>query len=179
MAYNKTNWQSLPSTDTPVNVSNLNKIENGIYNNSMEIENMIKNDYSVETTKGYSANYINNNFQTKATLLWTNSNPSSSFSTQTITLSSSDYDVLEVYYKEATNTGTMTSTKLIKLNNSILAIPTLNGLKLAMFTRNLSFTNATTIKFYDGWKRGSDINIVDNTVCIPLYIVGYKTGLFD
>ena len=28
MAYNKTNWNNLPSTSTPVNASNLNKIEN-------------------------------------------------------------------------------------------------------------------------------------------------------
>lgn len=30
MAYNKTNWENLPSTSTPVNATNLNKIENGI-----------------------------------------------------------------------------------------------------------------------------------------------------
>ena len=27
MAYTKTNWQDLPSTNTPVNATNLNKIE--------------------------------------------------------------------------------------------------------------------------------------------------------
>lgn len=30
MAYNKTNWENLPSTSTPINATNLNKIENGI-----------------------------------------------------------------------------------------------------------------------------------------------------
>lgn len=38
MAYNKTNWQSLPSTDTPISTGNLNKIENGIYDNSLKAD---------------------------------------------------------------------------------------------------------------------------------------------
>lgn len=32
MAYTKTNWQDLPNTTTPINASNLNKMENGIAN---------------------------------------------------------------------------------------------------------------------------------------------------
>lgn len=30
MSYTKTNWQDLPNTSTPINASNLNKIEDGI-----------------------------------------------------------------------------------------------------------------------------------------------------
>ena len=37
MAYIKTEWENLPSTKTPINASNLNKIENGIYTNSVNI----------------------------------------------------------------------------------------------------------------------------------------------
>lgn len=40
MAYNKTNWQNSPSTDTPINANNLNKIEQGIYQNSIDIESI-------------------------------------------------------------------------------------------------------------------------------------------
>lgn len=32
MAYQKTNWEDFPSTNTPVNATNLNKMENGIAN---------------------------------------------------------------------------------------------------------------------------------------------------
>lgn len=35
--YVKTNWQDLPNQTTPINASNLNKIENGIYNNDANI----------------------------------------------------------------------------------------------------------------------------------------------
>ena len=37
MAYTKTNWEDAPSTATPLCAENLNKIENGIYENSIDI----------------------------------------------------------------------------------------------------------------------------------------------
>ena len=37
MAYTKTNWEDAPSTATPLCAESLNKIENGIYNNSIDI----------------------------------------------------------------------------------------------------------------------------------------------
>ena len=36
--YIKTNWENEPSESTPINASNLNKIENGIYDNSLGVE---------------------------------------------------------------------------------------------------------------------------------------------
>lgn len=41
MAYNKTTWENAPSTNTPINANNLNKIEEGIYQNSISIETII------------------------------------------------------------------------------------------------------------------------------------------
>lgn len=38
MAYNKTTWENAPSTNTPINASNLNKIEEGIYQNSLKAD---------------------------------------------------------------------------------------------------------------------------------------------
>ena len=37
MAYTKTNWEDAPSTATPLCAENLNKIENGIYENSIDL----------------------------------------------------------------------------------------------------------------------------------------------
>lgn len=37
MAYMKTEWENSPSAKTPINANNLNKIENGIYTNSVNI----------------------------------------------------------------------------------------------------------------------------------------------
>lgn len=41
MAYNKTVWENLPSTSSPINADNLNHIEEGIYQNSLNIESVI------------------------------------------------------------------------------------------------------------------------------------------
>lgn len=60
MAYVKTIWENLPSENTPINASNLNKMEEGIYQNSMDIENKLVDNYSTDTNKGYNCNYINN-----------------------------------------------------------------------------------------------------------------------
>ena len=38
MAYNKTTWRNAPSTNTPINANNLNKIEEGIYQNSLKAD---------------------------------------------------------------------------------------------------------------------------------------------
>jgi len=38
MSYTKTNWENLPSTNTPINATNLNKIEQGIKDNSDDID---------------------------------------------------------------------------------------------------------------------------------------------
>lgn len=37
MAYTKTNWEDAPSTATPLCAESMNKIENGIYENSIDI----------------------------------------------------------------------------------------------------------------------------------------------
>lgn len=60
MAYNKTNWEDAPSTNTPINANNLNKMEQGIYENSVSLENLIIDSYSTSDAKVYPASYINN-----------------------------------------------------------------------------------------------------------------------
>ena len=42
MAYTRVNWEDLPSTDTPINATNLNKMDEGIYDNSLAIDNAIE-----------------------------------------------------------------------------------------------------------------------------------------
>jgi hypothetical protein len=39
MAYTRVNWENLPSTNTPVNADNLNKMDAGIANLETEVEN--------------------------------------------------------------------------------------------------------------------------------------------
>lgn len=62
MAYTKTNWVN---GETPINATNLNKIENGIENNDTSLENKldktsVKTAKTTSDTDTYSCNYINN-----------------------------------------------------------------------------------------------------------------------
>lgn len=42
MTYARVNWEDLPSTNTPINATNLNKMDKGIYDNSLAIDNAIE-----------------------------------------------------------------------------------------------------------------------------------------
>ena len=55
MAYNRTNWQDLPNQTTPINATNLNKIEQGIYDatyvNGVNVGSSVDSDYKVNIIK--------------------------------------------------------------------------------------------------------------------------------
>lgn len=55
MAYNRTNWQDLPNQTTPINATNLNKIEQGIYDatyvNGVNVGSSVDSNYRVNILK--------------------------------------------------------------------------------------------------------------------------------
>ena len=143
----------------------------------------IINGYSESETDGYSANYINNNFETKGTLLWTNPNPDNSFSQQIITISTlPDYDEFEIFYYDSTNRKAVSSTKFLNGKSVNMMAMFQWGDHGNVGNRNiiwntdtkLQVNDAVTIIVNDTFSRTAN-----NGWCIPLYIVGYKTGLFS
>lgn len=111
----------------------------------------------------------------KGKILWTNSNPTNDFASQNILLSSSDYDVLEVFYRSDISGGVGFSAKCLKgygtqcvFNSNIST-----NMWVRRITRNsdTSFSATNCVKVND--------NSTSNSQCVPLYIVGYKTGLFS
>lgn len=123
--------------------------------------------YSNSQVSGYSCNYANKAFGGK--ILWTNEHPENAFASQTITLSSSDYDYYEVYC-------TYSNTTLDYLN----AFKSIKGKGVLMYIlgygtnlsarRKIDYTDATHLLVYGG-KSNSDDN---NSYVIPVYVVGYK-----
>lgn len=148
MAYVKTIWENLPSESTPINASNLNKMENGIYDNSVAIE-----------TINASINNI------KGTVLWTNPSPTSTFAEQTITLSSNDFDIYEIFYYVATSNEQIMTTKSLKGHGTRIVIPTGN------FEYRTVVSNSDTSYTIN--------SISNNENGVPIYVIGYKTGLFN
>ena len=59
MAYNKTTWENAPSTNTPINANNLNKIEEGIYQNSLKADQVGTMNNLKTTEKSLLVNAIN------------------------------------------------------------------------------------------------------------------------
>lgn len=110
-------------------------------------------------------------------LLWTNSSPSSSFAAQTITLSSDDYDLLKIFYKKTDSENNLSSVEIIKGYDTDLGYI---DDSCVLFSRHMESATDTSIEF-DGASRlmpGSATTVADNSRCIPVYIVGYKSDLF-
>lgn len=108
-------------------------------------------------------------------ILWTNPNPSSDISsTTTITLSSSDYDVIEVFYIQATSGNLCYSSRFLKGNSTRMRIHTTDG---ANVYRGLTYLSDTSYRIDLPYSDTALANI--NSLAIPVYIIGYKTGLFN
>ena len=174
MAYTKQTWENLPSTNTPITADKLNHIEDGIYD-----AYTINNSYSTSQTTGYSSYYINNNYETKGTILWTNEDTSEEWaSSRQITMSTSDYDCYMVVY--TTGSSGLTSVKNTGL------IPKGKTTQLEFFYNVGSGNNTAIIRRREfAYNNDTHYTVSENMgadgnyACRPLYVVGYKTGLFS
>lgn len=110
----------------------------------------------------------------KQTLLWQNTEPNDAFVSQTITLSSSDYDYIEIYFRNDPN------------NTACFSQRALKGYGTYLFFESF----ATSSKWVRKFDRTSDTQFsvsncvfigdssTANSQCVPLYVVGYKTNAF-
>lgn len=114
-------------------------------------------------------------------ILWTNSNPSSAMAKDVqINLNSSDYDMLEIFYK-VYNTGSyVCSQKIVKGYSTVLTSGFYAGKGRGTYYRELVRVNDTTYKTGNGEYYASNGNGNDMpNMNIPIYIVGYKTRIFS
>ena len=110
-------------------------------------------------------------------ILWTNSNPTSGFNSQNITLQNSDIDMIQIIFYQAINILKFQSTGLIPIGESHLS--TMFNAKSYIRTFRiidnvLTFDDCNTYNSYN-----STASTVNNNAIIPLYVIGYKTGLFN
>lgn len=122
----------------------------------------------------------------KGQILWTNPNPTSDFSAQAITLSSNDYDVLEFVFELGTTGTSSTMTKILKgTNGNVDQIVNLNSgasQSTGVRHRAIRYSSDTSYIFDDCLVREggtASIPSVANNYLIPIYVIGYKTGLFN
>ena len=149
-----------------INADNLNKIENQLETNT---NNISTNTTNIQTNTTNISNIT-------GTILWTNQNPSSSFSTRSITLSSSDYDCYEIIYRQNINISRMLNTGKIIKGYGVLLMQSI-GLN---YFRVVNYVSDTSLEFLDNKSLTTygTTDEINNDVNVPLYVIGYKTGLF-
>lgn len=142
-------------------------------------ENQIHDAYNESTSDTYSCNYINKFI--KETVLWTNSSPTSSFASQTITLSSSDYDYLECFYYNYAVSGfrQVQSVKVPKGYSFNLATTILASGNMHYGSRPVTRNSDTSFTFgansgVASWNASTVLT--DNSWAVPIKIVGYKSA---
>ena len=128
-------------------------------------------------------NTINNNIteSTTPTVLWTNPNPNNNFSASQITLSSGDYDFLEIYYYEWSGDSyswrDLKCAKVMKGYHTVLeAIISRDG-KGYVGARRVRYTNATTLQVdtcYTLILENAFSATAADAFCVPVKIYGYK-----
>jgi hypothetical protein len=112
----------------------------------------------------YTLKDITNN---QGKILWTNPSPTSDFASQTIILSSDDYDMLEIFYHTFNNQ--VGSSRIFKGKGTRIITSISNG---TVYMRIIDYVDDTHF-FASNIYGGSNGNLK------PLYIIGYKTGLFS
>lgn len=135
-----------------VNDSDMNEIKTVVNNNATELTNIT------------------------GQILWTNPSPTSAMAAQSITLSSSDYDMYEViFYGSITGADTITTGRIPKGGNFFLLQTYNTGTGDITRNRKIQYVSDTSMNVTDA----TQAEVTNNNANIPVYIIGYKTGLFS
>ena len=129
-----------------------------------------------ESNKAPSVQAVKNYINSKMQILWANPNPTQEISEVTnISLASSDYDMIEIYYVQETNKqDLMYSIKILKGKSTRMRISTTDG---ANIYRGITYISDTSYRIELPYSDVSLLNIY--SLAIPVYIIGYKTGMFN
>jgi hypothetical protein len=141
MSYTKTNWENLPSTNTPINATNLNKIEQGIKDNADDITLL------------------------KPVVLYANETGSNS--SITLSESSANFDYIEIFYKS--NDDYYNSLKIYKPNGKMASLScwytftSEAGTYLKVKTVNISGTTISNVTKTGGKSAYAEVNITTDS----------------
>lgn len=149
-------------------VADINKVKADDMN---EIKGVVNENYTEQQVTNQQVANITGQ------ILWTNSNPTSGFNSQNITLQNSDIDMIQIIFYQAINILRFQSTGLIPIGESHLS--TMFNAKSYIRTFRiidnvLTFDDCNTYNSYN-----SADSTVNNNAIIPLYVIGYKTGLIN
>lgn len=144
-----------------------------------EINGSVVDTFNVEdkTTNAPSINLI------QGKILWENPNSTNDFVAQTIELNSNEYDLLKIFYKQGKNVNTLLHEELIKGFDTRLsvAMPYYIGSDYVS-NQYRDFTRKSDTSYEISIAKityGSTSTKEATNLIIPVYVIGYKTGLFN
>lgn len=175
MALSKITYANKSALNPQPSIADENKVTDA---NMNEIKSVVNN--AIDQVDANTTNIGN----ITGTILWTNPNPNNLFPAQSINLSNYGYDVLEIFYYDFNAEGkrNVSSTRAKKGSNiNLMAIFQYNDHGY-IGNRNIYYVNDTTLNV------DVPVSIIQSDTfnrqavqdwCVPLYIIGYKTGLFN
>lgn len=109
-------------------------------------------------------------------VLWENPSPNVNFAAQDVTLSSDNYDVLEIYYKQqATSTNTLFSVRVLKGYDTRLSLPSGGSTGATNLIRGMTSKSATVYNIGNCTNYSPGSSSTNNVYVIPVKIIGYKS----
>lgn len=124
--------------------------------------------------KEYVDTQINNILTPNFTILWTNSNPTQPFAQQNITLQQNNCDVLIwICERTSNNSSILISEQSLKGYGTMITSVASDGETLR---RGIIYSSGETYVVQSGAKGAS---VQADEYLVPLYVVGYNTGLFE
>lgn len=112
-------------------------------------------------------------------IVWTNSNPTSNFGAQSVNLTKSldTGDCYEIFCRQSTGNGRIISSGKVPVGHGTFIA---NPLSLNQYRGTAENTSGSTISFTAGYSANPDGSFTENnSLVIPMYIIGYKTNLFS
>ena len=145
------------------------------------VENKVIKEY-VDNTKEETIDEIKTYYS--PIVLWENQNPTVAFSPANITLSSGDYDFLEIYFYDWAD-GSQTASKRLLCQKTLKGYSTLLSCvfrfdgtsKSYSGSRAIDFINNTTLAIgncYSAFDQSAFRDSLTNYWCVPVKILGYK-----
>lgn len=108
-------------------------------------------------------------------VLWTNPDSTSAFTAQEITLPSTDYDFYEIYYVTHVTNRHVCSVRSIKGEATSLMYSSAAEAGSTNYHRFVSNPAANKLSFEKGnAAHGATKASANNSVCVPLKVIGYK-----
>lgn len=166
---------SLTTTTKTDLVSAINEVDSNSKSNATNIGTLANLETTNKTTLVNAINEVKEEADKEnAIILWSNPDPTQNFGAQNITLSTSDYDVIELFYYASTNDTKSDSVKFIKGSGAVLRWWAASNSKFD--EREINYVDDLTLSI----NQCSMFNVgFHNNICIPDLVVGYKTGLFE